>query len=206
MSRLGPVLIALLAVASCAAAEPTEGQIRESYYRSYSYEHALNYSDAIKALLVLRDAYPKGYTVNLRLGWLYYASGSHANALKHYEAAMKALPAAVEPKLGYLLPLLATSRYQEAEAAARQILQVDPANFLGNLRLVQTLRYQEKFEAAAQIASGMLVLYPTDVGFLVELALCKVGLEDAATAKSLFFDVLILDPENVVAKQQLGKL
>lgn len=204
MHRLAIILAALASFAAPASAEPSYEQIRQSYARSYAYEQAHNYKDAIKALVLLHASYPQGYTVNLRLAWLYYSSGSYANSLQHYEAAIKALPSAIEPKLGYTLPLLAEGRYQDAEAVARQVLTVDPSNFYGNLRYIQALRYQGKFDQAAKIAGLMLVLYPTDVGFLSELALSRTGLKDEEGARKVFGDVLILDPENVTARKQLG--
>ncbi len=208
MHRLAMILAALAALAAPAPAsastEPSYEQIRQNYARSYSYEQAHNYKDAIKALLLLHASFPQGYTVNLRLGWLYYASGAYANSLQHYETAIKALPAAIEPKLGYTLPLLAEGRYQDAEAVTRQVLAIDPSNFYGNLRYIQALRYQGKLEQAAKIAGLMLVLYPTDVGFLVELGLAKAALKDEEGARKVFGDILILDPENVTARKQLG--
>ena len=198
---------ALLGAAlSAHAAALTETEIRDAYHKSYRYEKAQNYADAIKALAPVATAYPQGYTVNLRLGWLYYLSGSYATARTCYQTAIKTAPDSIEAKLGHLLPLLAQERYDDAETSAKQVLRIDPVNYLANLRLAFALRMQKKFDAAEQVLNGMLVLYPTDISLLTEFALIKLAKDQKADAKRVFNDVLTLDPENVTAKAQLSKL
>ena len=188
------------------AAAPTDGEIRDAYHKSYRYEKAQNYSDAIKALSPVTEAYPAAYTVNLRLGWLHYLTGSYATSRKHYETAIKTAPDSIEAKLGHTLPLLAQEKWEETEAVVKQVLRVDPSNYLANLRLTYVLRLQKKFDAAEQILNAMLVLYPTDISLLTEFALIKLAKDNKPEAKRLFNDIVILDPENVTAKAQLSKL
>ena len=188
------------------AAAPTDAEIRDAYHRSYRYEKAQNYADAIKALAPVITAYPQAYTVNLRLGWLNYLTGSFATARTHYQAAIKAAPDSLEAKLGHTLPLLAQEKWEEVELLAKQILRVDPANYTANLRLAYASRLQKKFDAAEAILNGTLVLYPTDISLLTELAIVQLAKDNKAEAKRLFNDIVILDPENVTAKAQLSKL
>ena len=188
------------------AAAPTDAEIRDAYHKSYRYEKAQNYTDAIKALAPVVDAYPTAYTVNLRLGWLNYLTGGYANARKHYETAIKTAPDSIEAKLGHTLPLMAQEKWEDAEAVAKQVLRIDPSNYLANLRLSYVLRLQKKFDAAEQILNGMLVLYPTDISLLTEFALIKLAKDNKPEAKRVFNDILTLDPENVTAKAQLSKL
>jgi tetratricopeptide (TPR) repeat protein len=184
----------------------SEDEIRETYYKSYNYEKAQNYPDAIKALQVAFRAYPAGYTLNLRLGWLYYLSGKYANAEQHYLTAVKVAPSSIEAKLGYTLPLLAQERYEDVEAIARQVLRVDLSNYFANLRLVIALRGQDKDETAEKIADAMLNLYPTDVALLSQKALLRIDAGDKATARARLQDILILDPQNVLAREKLKSL
>ncbi len=188
------------------AAVPTDAEIRDAYHKSYRYEKAQNYADAIKALAPVVDAYPTAYTVNLRLGWLNYLTGGFATARKHYETAIKAAPDSIEAKLGHTLPLMAQEKWDDAAAVARQVLRIDPSNYTANLRLAYVLRLQKKFDAAEQILNGMLVLYPTDISLLTEFALIKLAKDNKPEAKRVFNDILTLDPENVTAKAQLSKL
>ena len=198
------LLLALWLTAFAAHAALSDAAIRDAYHQSYRYEKAQNYPDAIRTLAPVIDAYPKGYTVNLRLGWLHYLQGAHASARAHYEAAIKVAPDSIEARLGLLLPLLAQERYTGAEAVARQIVRVDPANYYGNLRLAFSLRMQEKPAAAEEILARQLAFYPTDISLLNEWGLVKLA--QGQPAERIFNDVLTLDPENVVAKAQLARL
>jgi tetratricopeptide (TPR) repeat protein len=181
-----------------------ELDIPGAYYRSYEYERTEDYPNAVRALAPVHQAYPQGYTVNLRMGWLFYLNRNYANALEHYETAMRVAPYALEAKLGYLLPLLAQERFADAETFAYQVVSVDYYNYYGNLRLAFALRMQGKLEQAEMVVSKMLTAYPTDVLYLTELALIKAAEGDTDAARSHFSDVLILDPENVTAKAYLG--
>ena len=181
----------------------TDAEIRDAYYKSYNYEKIQNYSDAINALMPVYNEFPNTYTVNLRLGWLYYLSTNYANAISHYDRSIKISPYSLEAKLGRLLPLLAQHRYGEVEKEAFQILNVDYYNYYGNLRLAYALRMQQKFDVAVKITQKMLAIYPIDVQFLTEFALGKIGLGETDEAMAVFSNILVLDPENVTAKSYL---
>ncbi len=182
-----------------------ELDIPGTYRRSFEMEKAERYQEAIRALAPVYEAYPNGYTVNLRMGWLFYLNGSFTNALAHYDVAATALPFSLEPKLGRLLPLLAQERWGEAEALAYQVVSVDHYNYYGNLRLLVALRNQKKLEPAYQIALKMTGAYPTDMYFLVELALVNDARGDKAEAARLFGEILILYPDNETARSYLGR-
>jgi len=183
----------------------TDKEIQEAYEKSYKYEKAENYNDAIKSIIPVFKEYPDTYTVNLRLGWLYYLNKKYANSLENYTSAIKVLPASLEAKLGYILPLLGQERYQKAEEEAFIIIKTDHYNYYGNLRFAYALRMQKKYDEAEKINLKMLAIYPVDVLYLTEYALTKHGQGDTKTAVSTFYNILILDPENVTAKGFLRK-
>jgi tetratricopeptide (TPR) repeat protein len=195
-------LIILLLYASTGFGLSDE-KIRDAYYKSYNYEKIENYNNAIKALMPVYQEYGNTYTVNVRLGWLYYLQKKYANSLEHYQKAIQIAPASLEAKSGHLLPLLAQERYGEAEQEAFGILKVDHFNYYGNMRLAYALRIQKKLDTAEQIDLKMLALYPLDVTFLSEYALVKHAQGDIAAAVKTFASVIILDPENVTAKAYL---
>ena len=198
---LSKMLLLLLVSANLLAL--TDAEIREAYYKSYNYEKIQNYNDAINTLMPVYNEFPNTYTVNLRLGWLYYLSTNYANAISHYDRSIKISPYSLEAKLGRLLPLLAQHRYGEVEKEAFQILNVDYYNYYGNLRLAYALRMQQKFDVAVKITQKMLAIYPIDVQFLTEFALGKIGLGETDEAMAVFSNILVLDPENVTAKSYL---
>lgn len=199
-----------LAIATILLAPAANGQgldqaaIQQAYHRSFGYERTQDWAEAIKALTPVLDAFPQGYTVNLRLGWLHYLSGQHRAAIDHYRKALQTAPDSVEAKLGLLYPLLAQDKLDVALQVTQQILNADRHNYFGNMRLVEILRREGKWDQAARVSQDMLVLYPTAVPFLVELALAREAQGERASALAIFADVLVLDPENVTAKRFLG--
>ncbi len=200
MRKLVVIVVLLCTSASFGLSDET---IQNAYYKSYNYEKIENYSNAIKALMPVYKEYSNTYTVNVRLGWLYYLQKKYGNSLEHYNKAIQIAPASLSAQSGRLLPLLAQERYAEAEQGAFGILKVDHYNFYGNLRLAYTLRRQKKLKTAEQINLKMLALYPLDVTFLSEYALVKHAQGDIAASVKAFNSVLILDPENVIAKDYL---
>ena len=201
------VLMALLlgVIMLPAGVDGQEPDIEGAYHTSFEHERAEAYQDAIRALNPVYEAFPNGYTVNLRMGWLFYLNGNFNNSAAHYEVARSAAPFALEPKLGQLLPLLAQGRWSAAESVAYEVVSVDHFNYYGNMRLVLALREQGKFEPAYQIALKMAGAYPTDLTFLAELALLNDARGNKEEAVRLYTDLLILDPENQTARAYLKR-
>ena len=203
MKKFGVSLLTIFSIFSSTAFALDNENIQDAYYKSYIYEQLQDNNKAIDALTVVAQIYPEGYTVNLRLGWLYYLNKNYANSLHHYSQAMKAFPNSIEAKLGYTYPLLAQDKYDQVESIVNKVLQADYYNYFGNLTMVYVLRKQEKYDLAESICKKMLTLFPTNTSFLVELALAVEERGDEAVASGIFGDVLILDPENPTAKSYL---
>ena len=184
----------------------TPKEIQEAYHRSFNYEKISDFDNAIRTLLPVLEAYPKGYTVNLRLGWLYYNNSNLANSIYHYKQAMKVAPSSIEAKLGYLYPLIKQEKYSEVESVCYQIINSDYYNYFGNLKLAYVLRMQKKNELALRVTQKMLMIYPIDIDFLTEFGLVNEAMGEEQTATYTFWDILTLDPENLAAKNYYSRL
>jgi len=182
----------------------SQQEIKNCYYRSYNYEKMGDYVDAIKALIPVYTAYPRGYTINLRLGWLYYLNRNYLDSEKHYKQAMLAIPSSLEPRLGLMRLYLAMGRLGDLYQQGITILRADYYNYYGNYYYLLGLEKDGKFKDAISIANKMLYIYPTDTLFLSHLGedLIKVGKRKEGLQK--LSDVLILDPENVIARRYLN--
>ena len=173
---------------------------------SLQFQQKQQYKTAIEKMAGIDRTKTTDYVYYLRLGWLYYQSGRYANAESSYLKTLAGAAPAVEAQLGYLLVLMSQGRYEEVEARGKRILEQDRWNYYANLRVAKALRAQKKLAVAEKQVLQMLILYPTDVSFLTELALIRVARENGIGAKQLFYAVLTLDPENVTAKKGLADL
>ena len=205
MNPLWLILLLIIAGGSPIAAL-TRSEIESGYAKSYNYEKMGRYTHAVSALGMVYSEYPKGYAVNMRLGGLYAAAKKYANALTHYDNAIVAVPDALEPKLGKLSVLLAQERYSDAVELGTRIVEVDYYNYYGNLRLAYALQMTKKYELADKVTLKMLALYPTDVPYLTQYGALRYDQKDFSTAKSVLMDVLLFEPENMVAKSILGAI
>ena len=179
-----------------------EINIKQIYEKSYNYEKMGDYKDAIKVLIPLLQKYPNGYTLNLRVAYLFFLNKNYANAIKYYEKASAILPYSLEPKLGLARVYLAMGKYDNAINVANTILKTDYYNYYGNYYLARALYYKKDYKNALAITNKMLTLYPTSVLYLTLLGEIYWNI-DKKTAVKIFNDLLILDPNNVVAKSYL---
>lgn len=174
--------------------------IADNYKNSFQYERTGDYRNAIFALEDVSKAFPDGYTVNLRLGWLYYLNGNLANAIEAYQKAVKAVPTSTEARLGQATVLIYQKKYDEAQSLLYQVLERDNFNYYGNLKLSWVLRMSLKPALAEKIAGKMLALVPSDTQWMVELGWAQWAQGNLDGASATFASVKILDPENVDAK------
>ena len=198
-STLLPVLLTVIVNSAAAQESPAD-----AFRKSYAAEAELKYQAAIAAIQPVAEASPEDYIVNLRLAWLHYLAGKQSDAVKYYVEAIRTAPRSVEARNGYVLPLLAEQRYEDAEQACRQVMVLDPRNYYANLRLAFALRMQGKLDVAVTLVREMIQLYPSDVSFLLELALALSAQGNDDEAKPLYQTVLLLAPDNATATQALA--
>lgn len=117
---------------------------------------------AIKELLKKVEKLPEDYFLNVQLGWNYYLVGKYANALYHYDKALKKNPWSFEPRMGFYNIYMARMDYQLAETACREILKIDPINYYGALYLSRALTAQAKYGEAKQVLTYILSFFPSD--------------------------------------------
>ena len=174
--------------------------IKQAYAKSYIYEQIGKYEEAIKVLSPLYRKYPNGYTLNLRLGWLFYLDKKYKNSEKYYKKASLIDTYALEPRLGLVNLYLKTSSYEKAEQISAQILKKDYYNYYGNLYMSKALIGEKKYEDAIKVCKKMLALYPTDVSFL-EILLISYKAINNKLYQDVYKSIMVLDPNNVLLKK-----
>ena len=179
--------------------------IKKLYYKSYDYEKMQDYKDAIKVLIPLYNKYPKGYTLNLRLAYLFYLNKNYKNAIKHYKTASLYYPSSIEAKLGEMKTYYALSDFNNILKIGNELLRSDYYNFYGNYYEILGLIGIKDYKTAISITNKMIALYPTSVLYLSTLGEIYSLTNQKDKAKTTFENVLILDPNNVKAKEFLNK-
>lgn len=176
--------------------------IKTQYFKSYDYEQMGKYTEAIKSLSPLYQKYPKGYTLNLRFGWLFYLGKKYNDAIRYYKEASLINPYALDPKLGLIRVYLDTDSFDKAQVVAYELIKIDYYNYYANLYVIQALIAQKKYEIATEIINKMLALYPTDISYLEQLAIVYKKTK-SKYLEPLYEDILILDPNNVLVRSAL---
>ncbi len=184
----------------------SKDEIRKIYYESYNYEKMGDYKDAIKVLIPLYKEFPNGYTLNLRLGWLFYLNKNYENAIKHYNIASKIHSYSLEPKLGLMRVFNFLGKYDKSIKIGNTVLRSDYYNYYGNYYYGNALLGIKDYKNAILLANKILTLYPTSILFLNLLGKSYFYNKDFKKAKDIFENVLILDPNNVVAKEFLKRI
>ncbi|WP_298770929.1 tetratricopeptide repeat protein [uncultured Shewanella sp.] len=179
---------------------------KTSFHKSYGYERVGDYKNAINSLIGLYKKTPKDYILNLRLGYLYYLQGSFSNAKFHYLAAKKISPNALSPQLGMMRISNVKENFDDAELLGYKVIKKDFYNYYANLYLSYALRKNKKYDNAAEIDKKMLDVYPDDTTFLLEYGLLKFQQKDYAKTKEILSLLLVLEPENVSAKEVLSQI
>jgi tetratricopeptide (TPR) repeat protein len=178
--------------------------IQKAYYKSYNYEKMGDYKDAIKSLIPVYKKYPKGYTLNLRLGYLFLLEKKYTNSLEHYKKATTIAPYSIEAKLGLVKNYLQTNKIDNVLSITDSIIKMDYYNYYGNFYQLLALKLKKQSKEAIKIANKMLALYPTNIMFLQELAKLEYA-DNKSRGIKIFKDILILDPNNIMAKEYLEK-
>ena len=99
---------------------------------------------------------------------------------------------------------LAAGDYDNALKVGDVVLKSDYYNYYGNYYEISALIAKNELDTALKLTNKMLSFYPTSILFLVELGKIYY-VKDKQKAKKIFEDVLILDPNNVIAKEYLNK-
>ena len=173
--------------------------IQSAYHQSIQYEVKQKYKKSIHALKKVYQNYPAAYTVNLRLGWLYYLHKKYVNASKHLEKALLISPASIEVLNIVNLIYGAQEDWTKVEEQSVKILKIDYYNFAANHWYSLALKMQEKYDLAIQVSQKMLAVLPTNIIFLQKLGTNLFLNGQITDAQAVFNNLLIISPNNETA-------
>jgi len=199
------VLVIIIGLIFGLYAEMTQKELEDAYDSSFKYEASQKYDKAISALSGVIKNYPSGYTVNYRLGWLYYLQGNFANGMKHLENALAQFPYSVEVMNTINLIYASQLEWEKVEVQSGRIMKIDYYNYYANYWYSVALFRQKKYDQAVKAAEKMLAVFPSNIEFLNILAESKFLKGDKEEALKIFAGVIILQKDNETAKYYLGR-
>ncbi|MFC1833444.1 tetratricopeptide repeat protein [Thermodesulfobacteriota bacterium] len=180
------IVVSLLTPASGNATD----EVAKHFQKSFRYEDYGNNAAALNAVIKILQTDPGNYTASLRAGWLYCVLGYHNDSIVQYRKAISLEPTAVEPRLGLVLPLMASKRWKEAAAAARDALDIDKKNYTANSRLAFSLYSMGEYHSAARVYRQILKLYPSNIEMQLGLAWTYAKMGRRSQARRWFKRVL----------------
>ena len=166
---------------------------------SYAREAAGDYRGAFTALGTVRRGQAQEYLLQLRSGWLLYCLGHDEAAVIAYKAAILVAPQSTEAKLGLILPLISSGKWDEVERVARLILRNDPHNFTANRWLAEANLAQGHPREASDLAEHLNERFPADPTIMELLARSRSARLDRSGAREAYQRLLLLSPSNVAA-------
>ena len=181
-----------------------QDNVEDAFSRSYTLEKTGSYSSAIACIKNIYSA--SSYEQNLRLGYLNYEAGLHAESMNYYLRAISLKPNAIEPKIGYVYPASILGKWDEVVKQYQAILKLDPKNTNVNYKMGLIQYNRKNFQLAYKHFELVVGLYPFDYDSLLMYAWSNLQLGKSAEARSLFKRVLLLSPGDRSATEGLSLL
>ena len=200
------LVIFWIGLANSFAEVMTTDAIKSCYYQSYQHELQKRYKNAIADLKPVYLNYPNTYTINYRLGWLYYLNQNYANAIEHLNQATAIAPQSLETIKIMIYIYCAQDNWVEVETLSVQLLKQDYYSNVGNYWYAVALKMQGKYSLAIKIANKMLAIQPTSETFLQELGENLFLSNYVDDSLSILDNMLILYPQNKTARYYLKKI
>ena len=178
--------------------------IQAAFAKSYESEQAGKYSAAINELKPIYKT--DGYFVNIRMGWLYYLTKQYSESIKYYNMAIALKPYAIEARLGCIKPLSAIESWDNVKNQYIQILKIDPQNTVANYWLGVIYFNKKSYPSAEKLFEKVVNLYPLDYDSIIMLAWTKLNLGKTTDAKILFYQALVIRPNDSSALSGIKQL
>ncbi len=180
--------------------------VKGAYFESYLHENSQDYISALKDLEEVYKNNENFYTINYRIGWLYYLLQNYANSLFHLEKALESIPNSVEVLNTQMVVYAALQNWEKVEQIGRATIKINYYDLTTNYWYSLSLTKQEKYKKAIEIDRRILSLYPTSATFLRELGINLFYDEEYEEAKSVFESVIILNPTETISVTYQNKI
>lgn len=132
----------------------------DAFKKSYAAEATKDYSGAISAYT---PVYSKtSYSMNLRLGWLYYLNADYLKSKTYYTIAIGLNNKSIEARTGLIYPLSAMNNWDEVMKVYKAILTIDVNNTSAHYQLAYIYFVRKKYTEAEGHLKTVLSFHPFD--------------------------------------------
>jgi tetratricopeptide (TPR) repeat protein len=202
MKTKSKIFITFFLIYSLSAFTQDLSNMKDAFTNSYAYEKNKDYSKAISEIQKVYDE--KSYETTIRMGWLYYESGSYTTSAQYYEKAIALMPYSIEARLGYILPEKALGNMDMVKAAYEAILKIDPQNSYANYNLGLIYYNNKDYQSSYSYLEKIANMYPFDYDITILYAWINIQLGKLREAKVLFTKSLLIKPDDTSATQGLS--
>lgn len=169
-----------------------------AFSNSYVQESNGKYTEAIESLRKLGE---DSYSVNLRLGWLYYSAGEYIKSKAHYEKAMNQEKSSIEAILGMAYPISAMGNWNDVLSLYEKGLKIDSKNVTLQYRIAYVKHYYMKdYSGALGFIKEVKKYQPFDFDTNYLLSSIHLALGNIEEAKIAAIECLNYNPSSQVAK------
>jgi tetratricopeptide (TPR) repeat protein len=157
-------------------------------------------------LTAMKKKSPADPRIDQKLGNLYLAQKRPEQAIAAYEAALTAVPGAIEPLTGLCNLYLSQEKPQLAVARIEEALKVSPENFLAQALLGRMEAASKQFDKADAAFRKAVAMNSSIPGTHLELANFLAERGDYSGAERAIKDGLFALPENDTLLRQLAQV
>lgn len=198
------LLLILSAITAGNLSGQSDSRIQAAFASSYKSEQSGNY---VQSVSEIKSVYQSdNYSINARLGWLFFLAKQYTESVSYYEKAIKLKPYAIEVRFGLIKALDALASWDKVKEQYEAILRIDPMNTTSLYWLGVLLYNRKDFDNAGRNFEKIVNLYPMDYGSIIMLAWTRLYQGKKADAIVLFNQALLLSPGDTSALSGLNQL
>jgi tetratricopeptide (TPR) repeat protein len=169
---------------------------------SYTLVAEKKYDEALLNFITVYDE--SSYEINLRLAYLYYLAGKHAESIEFYQKSMALKPNAIEPLWAILYPYEMLEKWTDIERTYYSILKFDPQNVAANYNLGYMYYYRKDYTRAKKFFDVCLTQFPFTYNYMLMSAWTNYFLGNTKEAKNLFIRTMYYNPKDASAAEGLA--
>lgn len=176
--------------------------ILKAFTDSYTHEYNKEYAKATEAIKTVYQE--DSYEMNVRLGWLTYASGNYTGSVGYYQKAIALRPLSEEARMGLVSPAAELGNWDLVINTYRKIMEINPGNTTAAYRMGMIYYYRKDYTTAESYFQKVVNLYPFGHDGLLMMAWTYFQQGKLREAKVLFNKVLLNTPSDTSALEGIS--